>query len=144
MLSKKPYRALGGVNKGDMVYDPSRRAPQKPPALWTFRKQNGWTRENKTCRCPHCEATGYHPEDYESQHDVKCDTCAGSGKVTSGELFEIYFEEQAKYRIAVLEWSKYSEIVRSIKRKLDKREKVFLGLTEWYKEKENGRDFGKG
>jgi hypothetical protein len=143
MLSKKPYRALGGVSKQDMVYDSSRRKPVKPPALWTFRRENGWTTKDKFCRCPHCEGTGFHPEDQKSEHDVKCDTCAGSGKITEGELTEIYFQGQAEYRIALNEWSKYSEIVRSIKKKLDKREKVFLGLTEWYETKEDGMDHGR-
>jgi hypothetical protein len=141
MLSKKPYRALGAATKESMVYDSNRRAPVKPPALWSFRKENGWTTKDKTCRCPHCEGTGHHPENYTSEHDVKCDTCAGSGVINEGELIEIYFKEQAQYRIAVLEWHKYSQIVRNIKKKLDKREKVFLGLTEWFETREDGRDF---
>lgn len=144
MLSKKPYRALGAMSKGSMVYDPNRRKPVKLPALWTFRRENNWTTKSKVCRCPHCEGTGFHPEDQESIHDVKCDTCAGTGQISEGELTEIYFKAQAEYRIAITEWARYSQMVRVIKRKLDKREKIFLGLTEWFENREDGRDHGRG
>jgi hypothetical protein len=136
-------RKIKPQNREDLVYDPSRRAPVKPPALWTFRKLSGWTMAKPICTCPHCEGTGFHfeLEDELSQHSVKCQTCSGTGKMTEGEFNKLYFDIQIQYRVDFEEWRRYSEVLRKIKRKLDKREKVFLGLTNWFDEKENGRDF---
>lgn len=124
MLSRK-FRS---APKNTLVYDPDRLPPEKPPALFTFRRESGWTKANPQCKCPVCEGTGYHWEDETSIHNEKCLTCHGKKYISEGELIKLYFDMQTKYRVDFVEWMHYKDTLKSIKRKLNHAEKVFLGL----------------
>lgn len=144
MLSRKIERRLGAAAVSEMVYEPSRRAPTRPDTLLSMRKVSGWTRNNRICNCPACEGSGYYPENANSVHDITCEVCLGEGTISEGELTRLYFEMVAEYRIEVAEWKRYSRMLSKIKRKLDTSEKKFLGLTTWFEDKKEGRDYGKG
>lgn len=116
----------------EMKFDPTREAPQRPMAFRTFFMKYRKDKTSEEYRCPACDGWGEHKEDFdqEAEHMVKCLECEGTGILAFTYIRDYFFRLQQNYLKEYREWTQYCAMVAKIKKKLDKREKVFMGLTE--------------
>lgn len=116
--------------QSDLVYDPDRKAPEKPLALQTFLlKHRRGDRTSKEYDCPHCDGEGDYFEEEGSQHRVACEECSGTGVMAFTFIRDYYFRSFQKYLADYREWLSYIRMLGNIRRKLNSRERRFVGFT---------------